>query len=222
MGWLGYNERVRVSADVRHSVDRMLALLEGAGIEAVHDTRLYTSEDDRGCAQTLVGTERYAVVAPTSRWAGKRWAEDRFIDLVRALLKELERVVIVASPSEREQCPALFALAERDNRIVDLVGKTSIGELMAVIERASLVVANDSAPLHMAVGFDRPLVALFGPTRIDEVGPYRRDADVLQAQEPPAHVSHKHEDAGRALMDLISTESVIEACLSRLRSGVTS
>lgn len=218
LGWLGYSERVRVPSGVRHSVARMLALLDGAGIEPVPDMRLHTSIEDRARAHELVGAQRYAVVAPTSRWAGKRWAEKRFIRVVQALLGEVERVVIVAAPSEREQCPELFAAAQRDERLVDLVGRTSIGELMAVIERASLVLANDSAPLHMAVGFDRPLVALFGPTRIDEVGPYRRDDDVLQACEPNPGVSHKHDDTGRALMDRISVEDVIGACSARLRN----
>jgi ADP-heptose:LPS heptosyltransferase len=41
-------------------------------------------------------------------------------------------------------------------------------------------VCNDSAPLHIAVGFDRRIVCLFGPTDPSRVGPYQRDDTVLQ------------------------------------------
>src|SRR5690606_35309433 len=125
-----------------------------------------------------------------SRWAGKRWPIERFDALVAELLDPTDgdvaalRVLVVGGPDEREQCGPLLARSERDPRVVDLVGKTSIGRLMAVIARAGLVVASDSAAIHMGVGFDRALVGLFGPTRIELVGPYRREGDVLQARAP--------------------------------------
>ncbi len=224
LGWLGVNQRISIDPGITHSVDRMLALLEGAGIEPVCDMRLYTSQEDRSSAAALVRTERYAVIAPTSRWAGKRWPEDRFGAVIDALLAhtDTERVAIVASASETDQCNSLISRARTDDRLVDLVGKTSVGELMALIQRAALVVANDSAPLHMAVGFDRPLVALFGPTHIERVGPYQREDDVLQAAAPPENATHKDERAGRATMEAIVTGDVIQACLERVRTEHTS
>ncbi|GAB4555992.1 MAG: lipopolysaccharide heptosyltransferase I [Phycisphaerales bacterium] len=220
LGWLGVNERIRVAPDVTHSVDRMLALLAGAGIEPVPDMRLYTSSEHRDRAASLVETDRYAVIAPTSRWAGKRWPEDRFERVVEALLDAdaVDRVAIVASGSERQQCTHLIEHARHNERVVDLVGSTSVGVLMALIQSAAFVLANDSAPLHMAVGFDRPLVALFGPTRIERVGPYGRGHDVLQSAAPAKGVSHKDEAAGRAMMEAITTNAVIEACLTRLNA----
>ncbi|MEM1422607.1 MAG: glycosyltransferase family 9 protein [Planctomycetota bacterium] len=221
-GWLGANRRVRVPSGVRHSVDRMLGLLEGAGVEPVRDMRLYTCDDDRAAVRRLVGSTRYAVVAPTSRWAGKRWPEERFDRVISALLEQeaIDRVAIVASAGERDQCARLASRAADDERIVDLVGATSVGGLMAVIEGARFVLANDSAPLHMAVGFDRPLVALFGPTRIEEVGPYARANDVLQHAPPAPGISHKDEAAGLAMMRAIQTGDVIEACASRIAQPV--
>jgi ADP-heptose:LPS heptosyltransferase len=50
--------------------------------------------------------------------------------------------------------------------------RTTVGQSMAVIAGADLVVCNDSAPLHLAVGLDRPTVSLFGPTDPAAVGPY--------------------------------------------------
>ena len=176
----------------RHAVERMLALVEACGVPIQRDMRLYTDPGER---EKLSSTEwagsLYAVLAPTSRWPGKQWPAERFTELARRLLASgLDRVVIVGGPGEESQIGPLLAWAEHEPRALSLVGATSIGGLMAVIEQTSLVVANDSAALHMAVGFDRPFVALFGPTRVGLVGPYRRDADVIQHTRPGDRFDH--------------------------------
>ena len=210
-----YTERHRVPTDL-HTVDRMLRLIELAGIEPTPDMRLYADpEASAWVERELPGG--YVVLAPTSRWVAKQWPAARFAQLARTLLDDApdRRVVLVGGPGEDAQVPELTELAASEPRVVSLIGTTSVAHLMAVIERAQLFVANDSAALHMAVGFDRPAVALFGPTRVDRVGPYQRDADVLQHATEHDTLDHK-DPANRALMDRISAEEVLDACRSRL------
>ena len=57
-----------------------------------------------------------------------------------------------------------------------------LADVQAVVAAAEMVVCNDSAPLHMAVGFDRRLVTVFGPTNPALAGPYRRDDCVVQPE----------------------------------------
>lgn len=160
----------------------------------------------------------FAVLAPTSRWPGKQWPADRFAELARRLLGAgVPRLVIVGGPGERSQIAPLLAWGEHEPRVIDLVGETSIARLMAIIARSLLVVANDSAALHMAVGFARPLVALFGPTRICRVGPYRREREVIQHTRPGDRFDHKDPALGRAMMERITVEEVVAACLTRLQ-----
>ncbi|MEM9083314.1 MAG: glycosyltransferase family 9 protein, partial [Planctomycetota bacterium] len=102
------------------------------------------------------------------------------------------------------------------NRMIDLVGKTSIPQFMAVIERAAVVLANDSAALHVAVGFDRPLVGLLGATRPDLVGPYQREKDVICSSEIPSENRHKDQAFGQKQMSDIPIETVYSAMLDRL------
>ena len=219
LGWLGYTNSYLVPEG--HTVDRMLGLLEADGVPAPREPdslaqamRLHTAPADREWAQSL-GLGRVAVLAPTSRWPGKQWPADRFATLARALLRQgrVDRVAVVGGRFERGACGPLLSLGEG---VADLVGHTTIGQLMALVEASRLVVANDSAALHMAVGFDRPLVALFGPTRIDRVGPYRRDADVVQHVTAADVLDHKNEAAGRALMERITVDEVVERALARL------
>ncbi len=199
-------------------LDRMLALVEHLGIEPRRDITLHVRPADAAALPARLRGARFVVLAPTSRWPGKRWPIERFAELAAALLGrgDVDALAIVASAAERDQCAALLATRERDPRVVDLVGGTSVGGLLAVVDAAALVVANDSAALHMAAGLHRPLVGLFGPTRIERVGPYGRDRDVLQAAPPPAGVSHKDDQRGAALMAAIPTQDVVEACAARL------
>jgi ADP-heptose:LPS heptosyltransferase len=88
------------------------------------------------------------------------------------------------------------------------MGKTSVGELMSLVGNSALVIGNDSACLHMAVGFDRPLVGLYGPTRVDLVGPYGRSHQVVQRVGPGDTLDHKDARAGACLMARITVEDV--------------
>jgi len=211
-GWLGYTQRYAV--DQPHTVDKMLGLIEAAGIPPIADLRLHAPECERAnVASDPILACRYAVVAPTSRWEGKRWPVERFAAVASGLLSRgFERVVLVGGKGERDQCGPLLELASREPRIVDRIGATSVGGLLALIEKSGLVIANDSAALHIAVGFGRPIVALFGPTRIDLVGPYHRERDVLQHLEPgeTEKLDHKHDRKGRELMERIYVEEVLE------------
>ncbi|TVR99863.1 MAG: glycosyltransferase family 9 protein [Phycisphaerales bacterium] len=218
---LAYTHRVDTGA-IPHTVDKMLALLEPVGVPLLHEMRLFApAEDAERAAGDSRFAGRFAVIAPTSRWAGKRWPAERFAAVARSLLWQadgcgVERVVLVGGPGEREQCGPLLELAASDDRVVDLIGRTSVGAMMAAIERSSLVLACDSAALHIAVGFDRPIVGLYGPTDVSKVGPYRRENDVIQHTRDGDVLDHKDERVGTPMMERITAEEVIDACLERL------
>lgn len=222
---LAYTRRVPARADM-HAVDRMMALAQAAidtfgAAEpiAAPDMRLYTSPQGRAKAvQSLAFAQGAPVVvlAPTSRWPAKRWPDDRFAALARAILQQTDAAIaIVGGPGEEDQCPQTRALADGSNRVADLVARTTIEQLMAIVQASALTVANDSAVLHMAVGFDRPLVALFGPTLTHLVGPYKREADAIQHERPTHPSAHKNASNVR-MMHAIEADEVIQASLSRL------
>ncbi|UCD74756.1 MAG: glycosyltransferase family 9 protein [Phycisphaerales bacterium] len=216
--WMGYSVR-HPRPESPHTVDRMLSLLESEGIEPSRDMRLYLSEADRlwwtaRRAELGIADAPYAVLAPTARWPSKRWPIERWGELIRPLLKRgFEKILITGSPGEVDQVRGIKqpGAGARSDRLVDMVGAASIGQTMALIARAGLVVANDSAPLHMAVGFNRRLVALFGPTEPASVGPYRREECVVRGfrPHPDQTVNFKDPKLGDSLMRLITVEDVL-------------
>ncbi|MBB48338.1 MAG: hypothetical protein CMJ33_07300 [Phycisphaerae bacterium] len=181
--WIHYTNRV--SVEETHAVDRMMGLMKPHVTSHAPDMRLYAPAPDvRWWNLNELRPSSYAVFAPKSRWASKEWPADRWLELARGFAeKRSTPIILIGSPGERE---AVDDLAARMQLIgIDshsLAGRASIGQTMAVIEKAAVVVANDSAPMHMAVGFDRPLVALFGPTDPAEVGPYGRSDAVLRPE----------------------------------------
>lgn len=214
-GWLGLTDRHEVHA--RHTVDRMLELLEYAGVPPVRDLTLYppaAAIDWWEAQQSRTPEAPYAVLAPTSRWPSKAWPVEHWRSLARGLLERgWKRIVVVAAPNERE---AARAATLEDPAVTDLAGATSIGQMMAVIRSAALVVANDSAPLHMAVGFSRPLLALFGPTDPEAVGPYGRISCVLRS-EAASRFSGRVRDPG--LDDRLMREVQVPEVLEALDAG---
>ena len=217
LGWLALTRRVRAPRSL-HTVDRMLALVEAIGLRPLRDLRLYTPPADRERLDPRLRAARFALIAPTSRWEGKRWPAERFAALARSMLADalVERVAVVGGRSERDQCAPLAELAARDDRVIDLVGATTVGGLMALVEASAIVIANDSAALHMAVGFDRPLVALFGPTRLDLVGPYGRAQDAIVAAAAPSRNRHKDAAFGTQAMASIPLDRVISEVRARV------
>ena len=223
--WLGYNVHHPAPKAV-HTVDQMLELLASDGIETVADLRLYVGRrhhqwwTDRRDAHEM-RRDRYAVIAPTSRWPSKRWPLEGWQSLRRPLLdRGFERLVFIGAPSERDQVREMVA-DTRSGRVIDLVGQTSIGQTMAVIAEASLVIANDSAPLHMAVGFDRPSIGLFGPTDPRRVGPYGDAPMVIRKFEPVENeiVRFRSPRIGDSLMRLIEPEEVLRAVDELMHRG---
>lgn len=218
-GWVFLTRRVPVPREM-HTVDRMLALTEALGCQGEPDMRLYASPEDQAWAAEAEPESGTVVLAPTSRWPGKQWPDERFAALAERLLHEgVPRLVLVGARGEEAQCPRLIGLASREPRVANRIGATSIGQLMALIERSALLIANDSAAVHMGVGFGRPLVALYGPTEVGRVGPYRREGDVISHRRTGEAASHKDGSAGRALMERISVDEVFAAARARLRTS---
>lgn len=220
-GWLGYNVRHRVPAEL-HTVDRMLRLLGGDKMGAIDDMRLYVGADDAAWAAAYRAEHglthgRTVMLAPTAQWGCKCWPIEKYAEIawrVKTHGSVDKRVVLLAAPHEHDKLrPITERLGDRA-----LVPTTTVGQLMALIEGAAALVANDSAALHLAVGLGRPVVALFGPTDPALVGPYQRKEDVLQPESiTPEDMAHyrTHKD-DNALISRIETNVVYEKLYFRL------
>jgi heptosyltransferase II len=156
---LTYTARMARPGEVHESA-RLLALA-GAGGEALPRPTLALTVADRAGAESWLAergvAEPFLALAPGSIWGTKRWPG--FPDLAVALP---DRVVVVGGPEDRALGEAIVAAAP--GRAWNATGELSLRQSAALIERAAVLVTNDSAPLHLASGVGTRIVALFGPT----------------------------------------------------------
>jgi heptosyltransferase-1 len=174
-----YTHKVDVGDVEQHATDRYLKLIASIGCETGPVEYVFNTTDvDRAQVREKLGAERrYAVLLPGTNWQTKRWPIERFAALAWALKERLGLDSVVAGGSGD------VALGEKIGGI-NLAGKTNLKELVALLEGASLVVANDSGPMHIAAALNRPLVAVYGPTNPVRTGPYGRLDSVVRLDLP--------------------------------------
>ena len=112
-------------------------------------------------------TTRAVVVHPGAAFGAKRWPVERFAAVAAALADDGHRVVVTGGRDEA----ALTARVAAACGGLDLAGRTSIGELLALVAHAGLVIAGDTGIAHVATAFGVPSVTLFGPVGPEQWGP---------------------------------------------------
>lgn len=119
----------------------------------------------------------FAQLHPGSRWLFKAWSAQRMAELAQRLAQRGLPVVVTGAADERERAivaELLAALAPGvRERVHDLAGTLTLGQLAALTARARLFVGVDSAPMHVAAAVGTPTVVLFGPSDEREWGPWR-------------------------------------------------
>jgi len=112
-------------------------------------------------------------IAPGARWKSKTWPPSFFAEIIKNMsLKNHElKFIITGSPSDMAAASEIIRLCP-DAKVFSFAGSTKIGELIELIRRCSILITNDSGPMHIAAILGKPAFAFFGPTDPDKTGPY--------------------------------------------------
>lgn len=186
---LFYTHRAAVDERRMHAIVLNAGMVAPLGVKVEPSTSdLYISPQARsGAARILrelglaAGTS-YAVIAPGTNWQTKTWPASRFGEVAAGLRRRFGLPSVVVGTAG--QAVMAHEIQQHEPTAIDLCGKSSLAELVAVIESAVLLVANESGPIHVADALDMPLVAVVGPTRPEIVGPFRRTDGVIRADVP--------------------------------------
>jgi len=163
---------------IEHSchVTRLFARqLEAIGMRATDDSgiaRLSSSMEEKASMESKLGlTDHGPEVICLNINAGatsleRRWRPNRFVEVARQLVRDdpSRRIFFIGNGSERRYVgEALRQAGGEAAGFRNCSGELSVGELVALLERASFLVTNDSGPMHLAAAVGTPVVALFGP-----------------------------------------------------------
>ncbi len=165
----------------RHVVEQNLALAEAAGISVARrspDARFLLSRPSPDADVFLAVQPRpFAVYHPGAGRPEKTWGEERFAALADLLSKNARLSAVVSwGPGEEERARRMSDLLPRARLLPPL----GVSGLARVAANASLFVAGDTGPLHLADALGVPTLALFGPTDPDRNGPYRSPGSAVR------------------------------------------
>lgn len=149
----------------KHQLERHLDILAPLGIAARDEkTVIRISAGDEKWADKISGGAEFLIgMNPGSVWATKRWLPERFAETAGILTSVYGgKIVIIGGPGDMETASEVERLMP--SKPLNLAGKTTLGQLSAVIKRCRLFITNDSGPMHIAAALNVPTVAIFGPT----------------------------------------------------------
>ena len=177
---LFYDERVERPTPETHAVDWCRAVLPRLGLQTDGEFEWMPERpwlNKRLTEQGFEAGSRWVVLCPGTRWPSKQWPVEYFEQLMGELAGGSVRFAVVGSGAEKILGKRLAG--RRD--CVDLTGKTTLPEMTEWLRASSVVVTNDSGPMHVAAAVGTPVIALFGPTNASKTGPYGARGTVLAA-----------------------------------------
>jgi heptosyltransferase-2 len=224
-----YNEKVKYSSNL-HQVERNLDLVYRGANKKIPHLKIYISNNDRRKANVFLKKNKIldgdliVGINPSSYWPTKRWKIEGFAEVADFLIREERaKVIIFGGPNDEE------ILKEVSNNMKEKAiyarNIFNLRELSAVIERCSLFISNDSAPMHIAMAMNVPTVAIFGPTTLDiGFGPYGERYIVVERKDLKCRPCSLHgpkrcPKKDFACMEGITSKEIIEACLLLINDG---
>jgi lipopolysaccharide heptosyltransferase II len=175
------------SAPALHEVERQLALVGQVGYSAVDDRLVFEilpierAGAERKLMRAGIDLARpFVVIHPGASAPSRRWPAEDF-GRAADLLAHDHQIVFVGGAGEADLVRQARQVMKQP--AAELIDTLSLGELGAVIDRATLLLCNNSAPAHIAAALDTPVVVLYALTNLQHK-PWRVPARVLYRDVP--------------------------------------
>ena len=212
----------------KHEVERLLNLVgyEGKKIPV----RIYPAKENfvkiekmlKNSGYTGKKEQKLILVAPGSQRPEKMWPIEKYREIIERLKKNKNYFIGITGSKSEKELPLNF---EKDKNVIDFRGEISLVEFGALISKADVVVGNDSSPIHIASGFEKPFViGIFGPGK-RSLGffPWTEKSNVIEDNEfyennivTIPKKQHKYKKDYYKGISLISTDRVYEEIITRI------
>ena len=201
-----------------HKVEYFLNIAQACGMETENkDYEFFASPEDKDYVSGLFQEcglkedDFLIVINPGGNWSLKRWSKENFARVCDSLIRDYQaRIIITGAKADFNLARDIAALMK--NRPFIFCGKTTLGQLAALMAKASLVISNDSGPMHIALSQKTRVIALFGPTSPEITGPYGRgNYLVIQKDVGCQTPCYQLDCKDNRCMKAITVEDVLEA-----------
>ena len=212
----------------KHEVERLLNLVEYEGEKI--PVRIYPAKENfvkiekmlKNSGYTGKKEQKLILVAPGSQRPEKMWPIEKYREVIQKLKKNENYFIGITGSKSEKELPLNF---EKDKNVIDFRGEISLVEFGALISKADVVVGNDSSPIHIASGFEKPFViGIFGPgKRCLGFFPWTEKSNVIEDNEfyennivTIPKKQHKYKKDYYKGIPLISTDRVYEEIIKRI------
>lgn len=206
----------------RHEVESFLDVIRDLGVkERSKSLELWIGDKERASIRHLLGKngvnegETIIGIHPGRGTHGypRQWKEENYSIIADTLMDECGAKVVFTG--NRDDLGLIGRITSSMKRSpINMAGKTSLREFMALIERCSLLLCVNTGAMHIAAALKTPVVALHGPDDPAKWGPWGEGHTVIRAELPCSPCSYLGFEYGckkHTCMDLISVEDVLEA-----------
>ena len=163
---------------------------------------------ENGCEGT-----GYIVFVLGTTWESKNYPVENWIKLTELLSQEGRKIVCVGDSKDKE---VLKQIKDKvgGNIVVDLIGKTSLREMIMVLSKSAVVVGGDTGPLHIAASLNVNTVALMNPTSVEKFAPLNIKGVALTADYDCNNCHKVKCPKGICCMRYIAPEKVADAIIN--------
>ncbi len=217
--WLVTNERVEALA-TPHVLEGFMGFAKKLGVtDLTPRWDMHIPAADEAFASELVadGEKVVAICAAASK-AERNWLPERYAAAAEYAVSKGYRVLLCGGPAQLEKDLAAAIEANCSVELTNLIGKTSLVQLLALLKRVSLVIAPDTGPAHMAVTQGTPVIGLYAHSNPGRTGPYLFPElvvsvydEAIAEQFPGKAVPWGTRAKGAHLMEKITVAAVIDA-----------
>lgn len=159
-----------------------------------------------------------AILCPGSvNSRAKRWPAERFAELADQLSEAGKDVVLIGSPAEVEVTNEV--LARSRSKPIALTGKTTVGQAVALISIADVLISNDTGPAHIGAALGTPTLVIFGPTNPLTTYPLSPTAEMIRRPPECAPCMLRDCPIDHRCMTAISAGDVFERAMQVQISG---
>lgn len=180
------------------------------------DLRLRADEEGRvGSLLAGVGG-RFAVLFTGSTWPSRSWFPLPAATLCRELRSRGLAVVLIGAAADE---PFARQVVDAGAEVVNLVGRTSLRDVIGILQRATIAAGPDCGPMHIAAAVGTPVVSLWGATSPARSAPHGSENLVVRGDVPCAPCYLRRCPIGRLCMEEIRSEAVLARVEDALRVG---
>jgi heptosyltransferase-2 len=206
-----------------HQTDYYLEMVKALGCRpASREAVLTLRKDDEHLAGELLtgyglqGSRLLVGMAPGATYGpAKKWFPDRFSSVADKLVDGFSAQIVLFGSSEDNDTAAAVQVRAK-YPMVDLTGKTSLREAMALMSRCRLFISNDSGLMHVAAALGVPTVAIFGSTNPATTSPPGRNHVIIYKNVACSPCLKTDCPTDFQCMDLIGVDDVYEAAVRML------